>query len=85
MGARAGSPFKEAKEVISEPAPSTKDIPRENATQSEPVLSQRQYEILQAMNTLKATDPARRKTTEKIALTAEGPEANPEGFKRPNG
>lgn len=47
------------------------------------VLSERQYEILQAMSILKATDPARRKTTEEIAEAAEGRECNPEVFKRP--
>jgi hypothetical protein len=47
-----------------------------------PVLSTRQYEILEAMHLLKAFDAAKRKTTNKIVDKAERG-ANPEGFKEP--
>jgi hypothetical protein len=53
-----------------------------SAPESDPPLSQRQYEILEAMLNLRATDPARRKTTEVIAAAAEAG-ANPEAFKIP--
>jgi DNA-binding IscR family transcriptional regulator len=46
-------------------------------------LNERQYDILEAMLILKATDPARKKTTEEIAIAAEGSESNPEAFKHP--
>jgi hypothetical protein len=46
-------------------------------------LSQTQIEILQAMLKSKAIDSARRKTTEQIAIAAQGPHANPESLKRP--
>jgi hypothetical protein len=46
-----------------------------------PVLSQRQYGILEAMALLKAFNSAKRQTTEAIAERAEGPSANPDSFK----
>ena len=67
--------------TISMPVPEEGD-PKAGA-ESAQVLSERQYDILEAMYNLKATDPARRKTTDEIAKAAEGPDAAPEGFKRP--
>ncbi len=57
--------------------------PKDSSVEETPVLSERQYEILEAMYNLKATDPARRKATEDIARAAEGAGVNPEVFKRP--
>jgi len=44
-------------------------------------LSDRQNNILQAMWELKALDQSSRRSTEEIAVRAEGPNASPEGFK----
>jgi len=53
------------------------------SAKSEKEQSKRQDLILETMLALKATDPARRKTTEEIAKAAEGPEFDPVRFKRP--
>jgi hypothetical protein len=50
---------------------------------SDIALSDKQYDILEAMLDLEATDPSRRKTTAQIAEAVEGPGANSEGYKRP--
>jgi hypothetical protein len=58
-------------------------IPKVTVTLSGvPALTPKQYEILEAMLDLKATDPARRKTAAEIAKAAEGPQASAETFKR---
>jgi len=56
---------------------------RSTKTPTIPILSERQYNILQAMLELGATAVQDRFTTEKIALKAEGSGTSPEQFKRP--
>jgi DNA-binding IscR family transcriptional regulator len=48
-----------------------------------PPLSQRQYEILQAMFQLRAVDASRRQNTAEIARKAEGKQAHTDNFKKP--
>jgi hypothetical protein len=48
-----------------------------------PALSQRQYDILQALLELHATSADKRRPTMDIAKRAEGIEADPEGYKQP--
>lgn len=56
---------------------------RSTKTPTIPKLSERQYNILQAMLELDATAVQNRTTTEKIAVKAEGTGISPEQFKRP--
>jgi hypothetical protein len=58
-------------------------IPAKPPVDTTPALSERQYLILEAMLRIKASDPARRKKTEAIAVAAEGKSVDPASFKRP--
>lgn len=74
----AGRPAAESAPSSSQQARSDSDTPPQ-----EPHLSDRQYEILQALELLKAFGCASKQRTTVIARRAEGVEANPEAFKEP--
>jgi DNA-binding IscR family transcriptional regulator len=61
----------------------TRHDPSDSVPHQVPVLSGRQYEILQALLELDATSPDKRRSTEEVAKHAEGIKADPEGYKQP--